>query len=287
MSIYSSYSVLDVRNTGLNNEYMDVARIELVERDALADLIAAAPEALARAYGMSARLIDGSLLTINRKLDAIVFNRILALGVAQPARAKTVDEGLEAFRTAGVRNWTIHVPPGSEPLQSLLAARGLAPRPRVWAKFVYPSGPPPVFSTGLVIHEIGPADSLAFGAVVAEAFGLPPETALWIAALVGRPRWRSFAAFDGPTLVGGGAVFIDGRTSWVGLGGTKSAARGRGAQSALLAARIRAALDSGADLITTETGVPLQGETAPSYRNIQRVGFRLAYERSNFAPSLS
>lgn len=264
---------------------MDVARIELIERDALADLFAAAPAELARAHGMSARRLGDGLLAINPKLDAIVFNRILALGTHGPVRAEVLDEGLAAFRAAGVQNWAVQVAPASASLAAMLTERGCAARPRVWAKFIYPDEPLGVFPTDLTIREVGPADAPAVGGVVAEAFGLPPDTAGWIAELVGRPRWRAFAAFDGPDVAGGGVVFIDGRSSWLGLGGTKQTARGRGAQSALLAARIWASLEAGADLITTETGVPLEGEAAPSFRNIQRVGFRLAYQRPNFGPA--
>ena len=263
---------------------MDIARIETIERDALADLCAAAPHDLAAAYGIAARRLDDGLLLLNRRLDNVGFNRIVALGVEQPPRAESLDEGLTAFKSAGIRNWCVQVAPGTGALAAMLAARNWSPRPGVWAKFVYPSVRLGSFPASFGIREIGRADAAACGVMVAEAFDLPPETAAWIAALVERPRWRVFAAFDGPVLVAGGAVFIDGRSSWLGFGATKVAYRGRGTQSALLATRIKASLDAGADLITTETGVPLEGELAPSYRNIQRVGFRLAYERPNFGP---
>ena len=48
-----------------------------------------------------------------------------------------------------------------------------------------------------------------------------------------------------------------------------------------VAARIRASLDAGATLISTETGIPHQGEAGPSFKNIQRAGFRIVYERPN------
>jgi GNAT superfamily N-acetyltransferase len=263
---------------------MDIARIEIIERDVLADLFAAAPAELATAYGIAARRLNDGLLMINRRLDSIMFNRIMALGVLEPVRAETLDEGLAAFEAAGIRNWCVQVAPGTGSLGAMLTERGWSPRPRLWAKFAYPDGGPESFPTALDIREIGQADALAFGAVVAEAFGLPRETAGWIAALVGQPRWKVYAAFDGPVLVAGGALFIDGRTSWLGFGATKPEYRGRGGQGALLATRIKAAREAGCDLITTETGVPLPGELGPSYKNIQRVGFRVAYERPNFGP---
>jgi hypothetical protein len=185
---------------------MDIARIEIIERDVLADLFAAAPAELATAYGIAARRLNDGLLMINRRLDSIMFNRIMALGVLEPVRAETLDEGLAAFEAAGIRNWCVQVAPGTGSLGAMLTERGWSPRPRLWAKFAYPDGGPESFPTALDIREIGQADALAFGAVVAEAFGLPRETAGWIAALVGQPRWKVYAAFDGPVLVAGGGA---------------------------------------------------------------------------------
>jgi GNAT superfamily N-acetyltransferase len=53
-----------------------------------------------------------------------------------------------------------------------------------------------------------------------------------------------------------GAAFIDGKACWIGVGGTLASHRGRGAQSALLAARIETATHEGCTTLTTETGVP-------------------------------
>jgi hypothetical protein len=41
------------------------------------------------------------------------------------------------------------------------------------------------------------------------------------------------------------------------------------------------ATNGGATLISTETGIPHEGEAGPSFRNIQRAGFSVAYERPN------
>jgi hypothetical protein len=41
-------------------------------------------------------------------------------------------------------------------------------------------------------------------------------------------------------------------------------------------------LARGVRLFATETGKPLAGEPHPSFSNIQRAGFAIAYERSNW-----
>jgi GNAT superfamily N-acetyltransferase len=121
-----------------------------------------------------------------------------------------------------------------------------------------------------------------FGPVAAEAFGAPPPFASWLDALVARPGWHVFVAFDGDRPVGGGALFATGTTGWFGIAGTLPQARGRGSQGAIFAARIERARELGLELLVTETGVPRDGRPGPSYRNMLRAGFEPAYVRPNY-----
>ena len=111
--------------------------------------------------------------------------------------------------------------------------------------------------------------------------GLGAEAEGVYTALVGRPRWRCFLGWDGAAPVAAGAIFLGDGLGWIGFGGTLASHRGRGAQQALFAARIGAGLAEGCRGFVTETGVPLEGEPAPSYRNILRAGFREIYARPN------
>ena len=58
--------------------------------------------------------------------------------------------------------------------------------------------------------------------------------------------------------------------------------RRKGAQSAILAARIIAAAEAGCDVVATETGEPRDGEPGGSWRNIARAGFEPQYVRPNY-----
>ena len=128
---------------------------------------------------------------------------------------------------------------------------------------------------------IGAADE-RFGTVFVAAYGLPPRDEPVLASVVGREGWHTFAAYDGDEPVGVGALFVAGDTGWLGMGGTLPAARGRGAQNAILAARIDRARELGLERVVTETGMPRDGEPGPSYRNIVRAGFEPAYVRPNY-----
>ena len=259
----------------------EVERIEAIERDAWLDLYDAAPAALRESLGISQQRLDEGALLICRVVDNIQFNRLGYLGVTAPARGETVDKALEAFRAAGVKNWIVHIAEGADAFAQLCAAHGLVPHPRTWAKFIRGAQRAPAANTSLTIREVGPDRAADFGAAAAAGFGMPPVMGQWLAAVACRPRWRCFVGYDGETAVASGAVYIDNGCAWLGVGATLPEARKRGAQTALLAVRINAAVDAGCDLLTTETGILHEGEAGPSFTNIQRAGFTIAYPRPN------
>ena len=259
----------------------DLAAIERIERDAWVDVYQAAPDAIRSGLGLSStRLDDGALLTC-KAIDHIQFNRLTALGIASQFRPASLDAAIAGFEQAGVRNWIVHCPIGRMELRSHCVARGLVPHQRTWAKFQ--RGPELVEAkTTLDVREIGAKDASSFGAAAATGFGLPHIVGQWLTAIVGRAGWRCFCAFDGRDAVASGALYCSGKAAWFGIGATLPSHRRRGAQSTLLAARIRAAAEAGCSLLTTETGVPYPDEAGPSYKNIQAAGFRIAYLRPNY-----
>src|SRR5690606_29679144 len=95
----------------------------------------------------------------------------------------------------------------------------------------------------------------------------------WIARLPGAPRFRVFLTMAGDEAVGTGALYLAGGVAWTDFGATDPAFRGRGAQGANLAHRVRAAIEAGARRIHTCTGVAVPGEAQHSYGNIRRCGF--------------
>lgn len=254
--------------------------LELIERDAWVDMYAAAPDAVRSGLGVESRSIDDGTLLMCRAIDHIQFNRLTALGLTRPVRAEALDAAVREFAGAGLKNWIVHVPPVAAGLLDACTRAGLRPHPRAWVKFH--RGPAPLdVQPQLTLSEAGAGDAGDFGATAAAAFGLPPPVATWLAALVGRPRWHCFIGREGTKAVAAGALYADGALAWLGVGGTLASHRRLGGQSALLAARIRRAGDLGCTLLTTETGLPHPGEQGPSYANIQRAGFQIAYVRPN------
>ncbi|SCF76099.1 MULTISPECIES: hypothetical protein [unclassified Streptomyces] len=93
------------------------------------------------------------------------------------------------------------------------------------------------------------------------AFGFgTPGMADVAASCVGKPDRRQCAVWDGEPIVAVGSVFINGECADMFGGATLPEGRRRGAQSALLAARARAAKATGCGGFVAETGAEGPGD---------------------------
>jgi GNAT superfamily N-acetyltransferase len=204
-----------------------------------------------------------------RRAPERTFNR--ALG---PASTGSLDE-IAAFY--GDTPWWVSDSHGLGPeLEGLGFVRDYA-----WMRFARGVGPREARSD-LRIEQAGPENAADFATVVAGGFGMPDWATPLAASVVGRPGWSCFVAYDGEAPAGAGALFIHERVGWLGFGATLTAFRGRGAQSAILAARIEHARQQGCTAVTTETGELEDNRPSSSYRNIIRAGFREDGTRANY-----
>ena len=134
----------------------------------------------------------------------------------------------------------------------------------------------------LDVARVGPERADDFATVVAGGFGMPDWAKPLAANVVGRPGWSCYVAYD-RRLAGRRGRAVRPRGSRLArLRGDAPEFRGRGAQSALLAARIEDARQQGCRDVTTETGELEDDRPSNSYRNIVRAGFREAGARANY-----
>ncbi len=254
-----------------------------VEAVAARDLYAAAPAQL----DLRSARVGSATVLIAPRVPVSYFNRVIGLGAHAPATEAQLDEAIDVFRGAGVTDFWLHLTPTARPteLAAWIAARGLklAAR-RTWAKFL--RGPEPVSPqppSTLRIREAAAQDAAEVARTATTAFGLPSSLGEWFARLVGRPGWRVLIAEVDGRIAATGSVFVQDHTAWLGVGATLPEYRRRGAQTALLAARIAAAAAAGCTVLATETGESIAGEPNPSLANIRRAGFEQVCSRWNFA----
>ena len=113
----------------------------------------------------------------------------------------------------------------------------------------------------------------------------------WYEARVRTPGWYHYLAWIDDEPVGAGALFVgDVGSTRVGHlvdGVTLGPWRRRGAQSAIIRARVSEGRRLGCELFTSETAPPLPRMPLVSFRNLRRQGFEMAYLRDAWKLDLS
>jgi GNAT superfamily N-acetyltransferase len=225
-----------------------------------------------RAFSSATEAGGAVVLHVPEAPDSPMLNRVVGLGVEGPATKADVNDALNAL-SAGV-TFYVAVAPGARPVElpEWLHARGLEPG---WGWMVFRRGveSPPAAETSLRLVEVDTADeAMAFGRVVRVSYGLPEAIEPRLAGVTDA-GWLCWLAFDGDEPAGAAALFVAERAAYLSFAGTLPEHRGKGAQNALLAARICRAAELGCDLVITETGERRHDRPDSSYRNILRAGF--------------
>jgi GNAT superfamily N-acetyltransferase len=208
---------------------------------------------------------------------------VAGLGVETPATEEMLDEVIGRFEKGRVPRYFIDISPAARPilLADWIAARGL-PLYNNWVKLTRAAGPMAIPHTSARVAEIGREHANDFGRIVQIVFGLPERMVEWASALVGRPGRRHFMAFERDKPVGAAAIYVEGAWAQFGYAAVLPEARGRGIQAALIAARVRAAHESGCSRVSMETAEETLEKPGYSLRNARKMGFTVAYLRPNY-----
>ncbi len=242
----------------------------------------AAPEPLREKLGLSKERA-GSVLVLRASSFPWWFaNRILGLGIEEPADRSWVEAQLDRYAAAGAP-CGVSLCREAQPAEIVdwLEARGLNKTTSL-AKMVRSTDNLPNADAEATIREVGLEDAGLFAGTAARGYGLPDSMAELFAAVPGREGWRFYLSYDGGEPVGTGGIFVRGDVAWVGFGSTIPSHRGRHLHGAMMAHRMHAAADLGCRWLVTETDLPEGDEPAPSFHNMRRLGFELAYDRPNY-----
>lgn len=261
------------------------ARAESIEAEAWAQVQSALPSDARERVGSRVQRRGAATLFAAPGADVAVLNRVIGLGFDSPLTRNDLASIGEWFTGAGVKRWLVEWSPAASPenADELLVNAGGAAMPFTVKLYrELDDLPEPSEHGELTIREIGANDADRFEAVVAEPLGLPGLIGSAIRATVGTPSWHFYLASEAGRPVAGGALFVSGNGAWLGLAATSVAARGRGAQLALLHRRLHDARRLGCRWASAETRESTDAQPNPSLRNMIRSGFGVLYRRPKY-----
>ena len=131
---------------------LDVARaIERVEAEMMMDLTHAAPSNLVGDGEITMHRIGKAYAFLSEQIDWSMYNRVLGLGLEEPATEVTVDAIKDLYRHTWML-FAVQLSPLAQPavLHDWLEAREIMREPRYpWVKFYRDVSPPPEVATDL------------------------------------------------------------------------------------------------------------------------------------------
>ncbi|MFC4031609.1 GNAT family N-acetyltransferase [Streptomyces polygonati] len=274
------------------NAVIPPALAEQSEAEALHDLETSAPQHVRAALGMEAVRLGGGVVLSMRDDPTRFWSKALGFGFDEPVTLELMEEVCGFYRKQGTPLAVVQLAPSvlPEDWAEICARTGLTAG-SAWVKLACATrdalaraDAPGRPADGLRAAPVTAAHAATWGSVMLRAFGMPADGGLadMVVSSVGGPDWRPFAAWDGEELVGTGTLRVKGDAGQFVAGATLPHARGRGGQSALLAARARAADEAGCRWLVAETGAEEPGTHNSSLHNMLRLGFEVQYERRNW-----
>lgn len=263
------------------------AMAEQIEIRAWKDIVAAAPLWLRLSAQLVAEESNGTLLLASRGIQNLLFNRVIGLGEHAPATDREIADLMDRYSALGISRYWIHVGPYAQPsrLGRVLQGHGLKPYRRSWVKMMRPARRVTLAPSEVRVRRAQMDDAHAVASIVGPAFDLPQHAAEMFAHLIARERWVLYVAELRGEIIATAGMYLDGDMAYLAFSATRAHYRRRGAQRALMQARINHACDAGYHWIATETGFPLAAdEPSPSYHNMLWAGFRPIAIRDNYAP---
>ncbi|MEV6414991.1 GNAT family N-acetyltransferase [Kribbella sp. NPDC051718] len=243
----------------------------------------ATPEVMER-FGMASARIGGGVALAVRDDATNYWSRALGFGFSEPLSAEVVASVTDFYRGNGNPIAVLNIAPSVLPVDwdAICAKEGITGG-GTWVKLARPAGLVAAPETELRVAEIEPVDAELWATVLTRGFGMPEELLVPMSkGVVGQPGWTAYGAYEGDELVAAATVLITGEVAEFCGAATLPEHRGKGAQSALLAARAQKAVAAGVKWFSAETGKPDEGEKNSSLNNMVRAGFEIRYDRRNW-----
>jgi hypothetical protein len=210
-------------------------------------------------------------------VDSDSFNRIVALGVAEPADADTIDRIVGFYRDLSQSNYRVELAPVTPPdVASSLRRAGLRlvseGTTKVWRRIgamdgsngstsieglhdLDPHCDPHGSEEALDIRRLSAADAEQVGALNVRAWGAwqaRVSLSPWFTATVGQVGFVHYGVFVDDRLVCTGALAVDGQLAWIGFDATHPRHRSRQFRRSLTIRRLADARAAGCTIIHAE-----------------------------------
>ncbi len=258
-------------------------RMEGIEIEAMSEIYTAAKQELGNAFLADHKVVGSAWLCQAPTSNVLAMNRVIGLGLFEPAHERAVENVLAEIRQSGAQRFFVQVSPFAQPdnLVELLEAQGLTFRNN-WVKLIRNDTPIDDDDSAFQVRPIDSRHAEQFGHIATSNFDWPDWMGRAVAATAGKTRWRYYCAFDNETPIATGGLYMSDDLGYISMAATVPDYRGRGAQQALATRRINDAVSFGCRMIAVETAEDTLEHSAPSYRNMIRLGFRVAYKRPNY-----
>lgn len=217
-------------------------------------------------------------------LDVLGFNRVLNFGIHNPVSGEDLDGMLDYYRANKIRRFFVNVSPVATPenVSETLTLKGFR-HYNNWAQMCYELPPElqPIKSS-LDARPANSDEKETFAYIINQAFEWPGYAGELVAASIGLPNWIHFIIYEGEQAISAAAMYAAGDFGSLVIGGTLEKHRGKGAQKLLINYRTRKAIEAGCKYLVTETAEDTPEKPSPSFRNMIKSGFELAYIRPNW-----
>jgi GNAT superfamily N-acetyltransferase len=269
-------------------ENIPPALAERSEAEAMYHFETGAPPHVLAALGIETLRVGGGVVLSMREDTTSFWSKALGFGFDEPVTADLIAEICGFYRSQRTPMATIQLAPSVLPddWDEICAKENLSPGSLLVklggsvdaavARLEENEGP-------LRAERVEAGQAAEWARVVLSVFGMPegPMSEMCSAAVSAR-GWHPYGVWDGDELIAAATMHVNGDTAQFFAGATVPHARRRGAQSALLAARARAAHAAGCRWLIGETGAEAPGEHNPSLHNMLRTGLTVLYERRDW-----
>ncbi len=267
----------------------EIARIiERSEAAAYRSFIQAGGIEISQRFGFRA-VASGSAIAVmaDRVTSTLNLNRVLSLGVEEPADEDAVERIVKLYAESGAP-YAIELSPFAKPteIKDWLRARRIR-RGIETAMLFRGATPAKPVKTAFRIAKTGPKEADQLTHLCCVNFNMPELIGPLIAATAELPGWRQWIVYDGATPVAGSLSYIENGICWLGWTSVVPSHRGRWCHALIVSTEINDAVEAGCEWITTETALSTKTRPDPAHHNLSLFGFTEAYLRPTYIAAQS